>query len=323
MITSKSSFEEILNLPELASSFPYWFHTRFIEKLGGLQVTLGDLEQLSNGVYRTSEILLGLNHLLETAKKYPNFCQKINNESDNFTDSGIGVMSFPVDQSERFAIICPGGGYRLVASLVEGFPLAKILNDHGISAYILNYTTGKPFSVRMADKDLRQAILHCLKQEKNNSYAMFGFSAGGHLAAGLATKKRGLPNTIRKPELIVLSYPLLEIPNKIRTSNPLYQNYKTMFGDKLDKKIVDEYRISNDISEDSPPIYFWHTTEDELVPFEENAVRFEKILKDKGIHYQFKKVFKGPHGLGVAHNTEAQGWVEESLNFWNSLKLRR
>lgn len=44
------------------------------------------------------------------------------------------------------AIICPGGGYSLVCSFVEGIPYAKKLNSMGISAVIVYYRTGKAAS---------------------------------------------------------------------------------------------------------------------------------------------------------------------------------
>ena len=46
-------------------------------------------------------------------------------------------------RTHPLAIICPGGGYTLVCSFVEGVPWAKWLNKKGISAVILYYRVRK------------------------------------------------------------------------------------------------------------------------------------------------------------------------------------
>ncbi len=38
-----------------------------------------------------------------------------------------------------FAVICPGGGYGVICSFIEGTPIARKLNERGISAFIVYY----------------------------------------------------------------------------------------------------------------------------------------------------------------------------------------
>ena len=42
-----------------------------------------------------------------------------------------------------FAVICPGGAYQVVCSYIEGTPIARRLNELGISAFIVYYRVRK------------------------------------------------------------------------------------------------------------------------------------------------------------------------------------
>lgn len=88
-------------------------------------------------------------------------------------------------------IICPGGGYSILAVDKEGYEIALWLNKLGYTAFVLNYRV--PNKQEGALNDIQRAIrvirsrmgeFH-LNQEK---LGIMGFSAGGSLCARASTQ---------------------------------------------------------------------------------------------------------------------------------------
>ena len=57
-----------------------------------------------------------------------------------------------------FAVILPGGAYRMVCSYVEGLPFAKALNAKGYHAIVVYYRIGKKAAYPAPQDDLERAI---------------------------------------------------------------------------------------------------------------------------------------------------------------------
>ena len=74
------------------------------------------------------------------------------------------------------------------------------------------------------------------------------------------------------------------------------------------------------ISGDYPQAFIWHTMEDEMIPYEDNAVKMKRILDLAGVRNHLKYVEHGLHGLGLGTGSEAEGWLEEAVAFWKSQK---
>jgi acetyl esterase/lipase len=86
-------------------------------------------------------------------------------------------------------ILCPGGGYKyLVVSKMD--EIAKWLNGHGISAFVLKYRTPKKRMEAFSDLQRAIRIVRSRASEWNvdpNRIGVMGSSAGGHLAARAST----------------------------------------------------------------------------------------------------------------------------------------
>ena len=63
------------------------------------------------------------------------------------------------------AVIVPGGGYGMVCSFIEGTPVARKLNELGISAFIVYYRTRKKARYPAPQEDLARAIREILAKE--------------------------------------------------------------------------------------------------------------------------------------------------------------
>src|SRR5690606_20697523 len=100
----------------------------------------------------------------------------------------------PQKQSDKKSavIICPGGGYAVLATGHEGKDVAEALNKMGVTAFMLKYRL--PNDTIMKDKkiaplqDAQRAIQLVRENAAQwnidpNKIGILGFSAGGHLAA--------------------------------------------------------------------------------------------------------------------------------------------
>jgi acetyl esterase/lipase len=114
-------------------------------------------------------------------------------------------------------ILCPGGGYNyLVTTKME--PIAKWLNQHGVSAFILRYRVPKKRKDAFEDIQRAVRIVRSRASQWNidtSRIGVMGSSAGGHLAARVSTgfdiqayqtvdKHDGVSC---KPDFTVLLYP--------------------------------------------------------------------------------------------------------------------
>ena len=86
-------------------------------------------------------------------------------------------------------IICPGGGYNILAWTHEGVEIAQWLNSIGVSAFILKYRVPRrdpdqPHTLRLQDAQRAIRIVRSNAKEWNvdsKRIGLLGFSAGGHL----------------------------------------------------------------------------------------------------------------------------------------------
>ncbi len=72
---------------------------------------------------------------------------------EKVTDPSLFVFLPDAEKATGIAVlICPGGGYGVLAFSHEGYAIAKWLNDNGIAAIILKYRL--PSDIIMKDKSI-------------------------------------------------------------------------------------------------------------------------------------------------------------------------
>ena len=91
-------------------------------------------------------------------------------------------------------LICPGGGYSIVAAGHEGYDVAKKFNEFGVAAFVLKYRI--PDDSTMINKEIgplqdAQRAMQIIRENAAtwnidvHRVGIMGFSAGGHLALQL------------------------------------------------------------------------------------------------------------------------------------------
>ncbi|MGM9593342.1 MAG: alpha/beta hydrolase [Candidatus Onthomonas sp.] len=225
---------------------------------------------------------------------------------------------FPGNPGGKAVIICPGGGYSLVWSPGEGYPVAARLNAMGYHAFVVNYRTG-PGAAQAPNpmEDLAVSIRYILAhagqfQADLSDYAVMGFSAGGHLAASFGTEALGWRHYgLPRPGTMMLCYPVI-------TMGPLSEptSRACLLGEHLsDPDFTRRYSVEQQITPAYPPTYLWQCDSDAVVPIQNSQLLARQLAAQQILH-RYQTYPGTDHGTGLADGTAAQGWLEQAVSFW-------
>ena len=226
------------------------------------------------------------------------------------------------DRSPRPAVILvPGGGYHWVVDH-EQECIAMQFASQGYHTFFLEYTVKPDGTTPLHSLPLEQlasamATIRRHSQEWHlnpDQIAVAGFSAGGHLAGSLAVhwhtdwlSQRTLltPDSIR-PNAVILSYPVI-------TTGPLAHrgSIEHLLGSDASENELALYSLENQVTNKVPPVFLWHTMEDEFVPVE-NSMLFANACIRENVSVELHIFPKNHHGLSLA--TEETAWIPESID---------
>ena len=216
-----------------------------------------------------------------------------------------------------FAILVPGGGYHLVCSFIEGVPIAKKLNQKGISAFILYYRVAKKGRYPIPQDDLARAVKYVIENSdrynlETDNYSIWGSSAGGHLVALFGTENMGYPKyDLPKPGCLVLIYPVISMTKELTHIG----SHDNLLGKDASIELEEETSVEKHVDNNYPKTFIWTSKNDTTVDYR-NTLVMEKVLKENNVPVQCH-VYEGDlHGTGPATGTVAQGWIDKVINFW-------
>jgi len=219
----------------------------------------------------------------------------------NVSKPTLTVYAPPKDKANGAAVvICPGGGYSILAMDLEGEEVAAWLNSLGVTGIVLKYRVparkGLPRHLPPL-QDAQRAV--SLVRAKAGEWGVdpkrigiLGFSAGGHLAAATATAEKRIygPGDYEpadrveafscRPDFAVLVYP-------------------AYFLDKQNKEFAPEICPGKG----SPPAFLAHAGDDRIPA--ENSVRFYEALHKAGVPAQLHVFAQGGHGFGLRNDNPA------------------
>ena len=205
-------------------------------------------------------------------------------------------------------VVCPGGGYQMLAMDHEGKQIAEWLNSMGIAAFVLKYRLGPryhhPAPLLDAQRALRMVRSRAAEfHVASNQIGVWGFSAGGHLASTLATHfDSGDPKAADpidrlscRPDFAILAYPVISF-----TTEYVHRGSReNLLGKNPDPKLVELLSNEKQVTKDTPPTFLFHTDADDGVP-PENSVLFYLSLRKAGVPAELHIYQRGPHGVGLA-----------------------
>lgn len=231
-------------------------------------------------------------------------------------------------------VVCPGGGYGLLAYDWEGTDIAKWLNSKGVAAIVLKYRLPNSKSVVVrhevplqdAQRAMRLTRAHAKEWNIDaNKVGIMGFSAGGHLASTLGTHfyqkmtsdaGDAVDKLSARPDFMVLIYPVITMKETYTHKG----SRNSLLGDKPDQKLVDLYSNELQVKPNTPPTFIVHSTDDGGVPVE-NSLLFFQALKNKDVPVEMHIYPTGGHGYSLAlKNGYLQTWPDRLYDWLQNLK---
>lgn len=226
------------------------------------------------------------------------------------------IESFVVEGSKGAVIVCPGGAY-INKAAHEGAPIAKMINEAGISAFVLDYRV-KPFRIETAVGDALRAI-RVVRSMGYEKVGILGFSAGGHLTGSAATLYDSGNPDAEDPIERISSRPDAFVSCYGATSFRLFQKSWTpqvLGKERMSNQAdINRYTAELNITRDTPPAFIWHTADDPVVPVEISLVLAE-ALSAKGVLCELHVYPHGAHGLGLAKDDPVVGQWTAQVQRW-------
>lgn len=214
-------------------------------------------------------------------------------------------------------IICPGGGYFILATSHEGVDVAKFFNSIGINAMVVKYRI--PNDKAQVDKtiaplqDAQQAMLLARTNAAEwgidaNKIGIMGFSAGGHLAASLSShyadvKIDNPSNLSLRPNFQILIYPVITMKDFGHAGSK-----ENLIGKNPTEPQVQYYSNELNVNSKTPPAFIVHAKNDDAVPVQ-NAYEYDKTLKANKVSSTLYLYEKGGHGFGMKNPTATEQWT--------------
>lgn len=187
-------------------------------------------------------------------------------------------------------VICPGGGYQILAINLEGYEVARWLNEQGYTAFVLQYRVPQKQEGALQDVQRAIRIVRSRAGEWNlqkEQIGVLGFSAGGSLSARASTlynKKTYTPidagdSASARPDFALLIYPAYLDQGPNHTLTPELQ--------------VDGH---------TPPTFLFATADD---PYANSALVMAGALREAKVHVELHMYAKGGHGYGLRPDNKA------------------
>ena len=225
------------------------------------------------------------------------------------------IKAFPVHGADIAVIVCPGGGYVRKAAH-EGDPVAEVLCQSGIAAYVLDYRVSPCHP--MAPLSDAQRAIRIVRSMGYRRVGILGFSAGGHLACSAATHyDAGNPNASDpleqrscRPDFFVPCYPVVSL-----TQYRHEGSRRALLGPKAHQELERYFSAELNVTADTPPAFIWHTANDGSVPVE-NSLLLAAALSRAKVPFELHIYPDGHHGLGLAKDQPgAQQWPKQCVDF--------
>lgn len=231
------------------------------------------------------------------------------------------------DPKRTAVIILPGGGYRGVSILKEGYNVARAFNDMGVTAFVVKYRT--PSDRHMKDKrtgplqDAQQAIARVRRDAAQwkidpARIGVIGFSAGGHLAATAGTQFNSpvlsqWRSVDIRPNFLMLIYPVITFIDPAVHAG----SRKMLLGDAPSQADLLRFSAQLAVTEATPPTFLVHAADDEAVPVA-NSIRFFEALQAHKIPAQMMIYPRGGHGFGLNNATTQDRWIDRCRQWLQS-----
>ena len=228
-------------------------------------------------------------------------------------------------------LIVPGGGYRELWIDKEGFDIANRFRAAGITAFVLAYRLprecwqdARDVPLQDAQRAMRLIRAHAAGYGIDPARCgVIGFSAGGHLAASLATRSSAIVYDARdradalsaRPDFAALLYPVVTLlpPYAHEASREM------LLGDHPSTALRAAYSCERLVSRDTPPMFLVDALDDPFVP-PENTLAMLASLRAFRVAAELHLFERGGHSFGIrgTRGLPVAAWPDLFLNWGRS-----
>lgn len=233
---------------------------------------------------------------------------------DRYVDSvGMPILTvFRPDKPDGSAfVLCPGGGYVRTVIDKEAFESARRFNAAGITVFVLRYRLPGEGWADRSDVPLQDAqrAMRLVRAYAGHygidpaRVGVLGFSAGGHVAASLATRYGeqvfapidAADASDPRPAFAALMYPVVTMSDKAHTGSR-----DKLLGPEPSAAAIAKYSCELHVTAAAPPSFICFAGDDPAVPPLGNGLALYQALMAARVPVELHAFEKGGHGFGIA-----------------------
>jgi len=240
---------------------------------------------------------------------------------------------FPAPASKNpqsCVVICPGGGYRILASSHEGYDIAAKFNELGVSALVLYYrlpADSAQVEKKYAPLQDAQAAIALVRTNAAKwkidpaKVGIMGFSAGGHLAATASTHFNkdytgSLSGANLRPDFSILLYPVISM-------RPFGHggSKQSLLGKNPTEEELALFSNEEQVTAQTPKAFIVHASDDNAVSLKNSLLYAERLTANK-VPVDLHVYAKGGHGFGLNNKTTSGDlWFDRLITWMKANQL--
>lgn len=244
-------------------------------------------------------------------------------EQENLDGGRVANVTHPAmyvypaaEPNGKAIIMCPGGGYARLAMNHEGHDMASWFNTQGITYIVLKYRMPNghhEVPLTDAEQAIRLVRQHASKWNVNpKCIGIMGASAGGHLAASLATL---YSSEETRPDFQILLYPVITMTEQTHGGSKL-----NLLGKNPAEDLIHNYSLEEQINNQTPPAFIILSADDKSVP-PTNSLNYYSALLKHQVPASLHVYPIGGHGWGFRDafsykrqwTGELEKWLHEEV----------
>lgn len=247
----------------------------------------------------------------------------------------LRVFAPQSNNSERkpATLIIAGGGYDHLTDAKEQTPVADYFSrTMGVTSFVLYYRLVQPdgtyrYPVPMWDGQRAIKLIRYRSAQlaiDPSRLAVFGFSAGGHLASTLTLHSASdfdLPvhdavdSERGRPDLLGLGYPVISMDPADVPPSGSYRNLLRGFEGPELRHLQTYLSGEENVTPHTPPVFLFESMDDTRIS-PQNSVLFVAALHAQGIPVDAHLFAHGEHGAGLAEGIPEESAWPKMFHHW-------
>ncbi|HWA74617.1 MAG TPA: alpha/beta hydrolase [Polyangiaceae bacterium] len=234
----------------------------------------------------------------------------------------------PAQPNGAALIVAPGGSYLREAWDKEGVDTARWFANKGVTVFLLKYRLPAEGHQARSDvplQDAQRAVRVVRARAASfrldaKRIGVMGFSAGGHLAALLASRfdekvyepVDAADRLSARPDFAILLYPVVSMEDPIAHAG----SRRALLGESPNAALLVAKSADRQVTRENPRTLLLLAADDQAV-LPENSLRYYRALRDAGVSAELHVYESGGHGFGMRSpkGAAAEGWAELALSW--------